>query len=156
MSDETQAAHRLMVCLGDRIAKEGRKVQAWIDVTPEHELSNSDTSWTFWGKGKPVKGARAGGIFEFQGAPEGKWFIYATGTNAPRFVAMFADGERVLRWQMQHKAAGVELEARRLARRQQDEDRLLVQLEPLRSVYRASSFTQKRALLVLILEYMQK
>jgi hypothetical protein len=101
---------------------------------------------------KSMKGSFIGGMYEIEQTGETSYRLADR-----KYVGRFADNDQVGRWQLEKRAIELTEEALRAERSAAKElPYAFARMEPLRGIYRRALPNQKRAIEVLLLEYLRR
>ena len=101
---------------------------------------------------KALSGASIGSVYEVEQVSETSWQI-----RSRVFVGRYPDNELVAQWQLAAKAAQVVEDSARAERAAAKElPAAFAHMEPLRKIYRSQLPNGKRAIEVLLLEYLRR
>lgn len=100
---------------------------------------------------KAMKYAQIGGVYAVEQTDENAYRL-----AAKRYIGTYTDVDLVTRWQLDNKAEQVRIDADRMEKSAKELPEALQMLKPLRSIYRTALPDRKRAIEVILLDYLRR
>jgi hypothetical protein len=137
------------VCMGHRRATDGKLYQWWVEQKKGGELSGEHCF-----KKPLVKYSRPGAIYEITCSPDGN-SVYTKGKDAPRYVEILNNTALIIEWRALEESDETTARVAARMRKELSADELRRVLEPIRRAYQKTDRTGRRAIKVLVLEYLE-
>lgn len=139
------------VCLGRRRGHKSRTLfQFWATLGDDDEIKEEHA----FKKGL-IKGARPGVIYEVT-VSDGGASILMCGSDAPKYLGILEDTDRVTKWRAEEKGAEAAERVDRKMRTEVKVDELRAALEPIRLACLRTDRVGRLAIKALVLEYLDR
>ena len=151
MADRPDKVKERWVCIGRRRGSTDRSLFQFWAVLNEDGSTGAETAV----KKGLVRGARPGAIYEVTVIDDGA-SMAMRGEDAPRYLGILEDTERVMKWRAEEKGAEAAERVDRKTRNEIKVDELRAALEPIRQACLRTDRVGKLAIKALVLEYLDR